>query len=127
MAHRGTVVQWELYNADLEPAVGREQGGQRRPVLIVSNDGFNRSFDVVTVLPLTKTAQKVRRVYSFEVMLPATAAGNPLDSIVMPQQIRTISKTRLLSRLGCLNDVSLRREIEDRILAHLGISLDAEN
>ena len=127
MAHRGTVVRWELYNADLEPAVGREQGGQRRPVLIVSNDGFNRSLDVVTVLPLTKTAQKVRRVYSFEVMLPATAAGNPLDSIVMPQQIRTISKTRLLSRLGCLNDVSIRREIEDRILDHLGISLDAED
>ena len=127
MAHRGTVVRWELYNADLEPAVGREQGGQRRPVLIVSNDGFNRSLDVVTVLPLTKTAQKVRRVYSFEVMLPATAAGNTLDSIVMPQQIRTISKTRLLSRLGCLNDVSIRREIEDRILDHLGISLDAED
>lgn len=43
----------------------------------------------------------------------------------MPQQIRTISTRRLLSRIGQLEGVALRREIEDRILDHLGISLNA--
>ena len=127
MAHLGSVLQWELYEADLDPAVGREQGGESRPVLIVSNDGFNRSFDVITVVPLTKTANKTRRVYAFEVVLPAAAAGNPLESIVMPQQIRTISKTRLLSRVGLLSDANLKRRIEDCILDHLGINLDSED
>ena len=120
-------MQWELYDADLDPAVGREQGGHSRPVLIVSNDGFNKSFDVVTVLPLTKTANRARSVYAFEVVLPMAAAGNPLESIVMPQQIRTISKTRLLSRIGFLSDLNIRRQIEDRLLDHLGISLDSED
>ncbi len=125
MAYLGAVLQWDLFEADLDPSVGREQGGESRPVLIVSNDGFNKVFDVVTVLPLTKTDGKKRRVYPFEVVMPAHLAGNPLESIIMPQQIRTISKHRLLSRIGQLEGVALRREIEDRILDHLGISLDA--
>ena len=125
MAFLRAVLQWELFEADLDPSVGREQGGESRPVLIVSNDGFNKVFDVVTVLPLTKTDGKKRRVYPFEVVMPAHFAGNPLESIIMPQQIRTISKNRLLSRIGQLEDVALRREIEDRILDHLDINLDA--
>lgn len=127
MAFLGSVFQWELFDADLDPSVGREQGGESRPVLIVSNDGFNKEFDVVTVLPLTKSDGKKRRVYPFEVVLPPHLAGNPLESIVMPQQIRTISKNRLLTRVGHLVDSQVRREIEDRILDHLGINLDAEN
>ena len=126
MAHVGSVFKWELFDSDLNPSVGREQGGDSRPVLIVSNDGFNKSFDVVTVLPLTKSEGKARIVYPFEVLLPSSLAGNALDSIVMPQQIRTISKLRLLARLGFLEDLEKRREIEDRILDHLGISLDDE-
>lgn len=126
MAHRGPVHQWEIYDADLEPSAGSEQRAARRPVLVVSNDGYNKYFETVTVLPLTKTANKARRVYLFEVLLPAAAAGNALESIVMPQQIRTIAKLRLLKRLGTLTDVALRREVEDRILDHLGVGFAVE-
>jgi mRNA interferase MazF len=118
------VLQWELYDADLEPVVGREQGGATRPVLIVSNDGYNTCFDTVIALPLTTAEGKRRRVYPFEVLLPAAAAGNALASIVMPQQIRTIAKIRLLTRRGRLADPSLRREIEDRLLDHLGVGFE---
>lgn len=126
MAYLGPVHQWELYSADLDPSVGREQAGVQRPVLVVSNDGFNRAFEVVTVLPLTKQTGKTRKAYPFEVRLPKNSAGNDLDSIIMPQQIRTISKLRLLERRGVLSDVALRREIEDRMLDHLGIDLEVE-
>lgn len=127
MAYSGPVLQWELYRADLNPSVGREQGGESRPVLIVSNDGFNKAFDVVTVLPLTKAEGKKRKVYPFEIVLAEGLAGNPMESIVMPQQVRTISRTRLLSRLGLLADVELRRGVEDRLLDHFGINLDVED
>lgn len=126
MAFAGAVSQWELFWADLNPAVGSEQGGHSRPVLIVSNDGFNRAFKVVTVLPITKLAGKHRQVFPFEVLLPAGSAGNELDSIIMPHQIRTISKTRLLEKIGTLENPDLRTAVEDRILDHLGISLDDE-
>lgn len=126
MAYASAVSQWDLFWADLNPAVGREPGGDSRPVLVVSNDGFNRAFDVTTVLPLTKLEGKKRQVFPFEVLLPAGSAGNDLDSIIMPQQIRTISRTRLLEKIGTLENSDLRTAVEDRILDHLGISLDDE-
>lgn len=126
MASTGPVLRWELYWADLEPVTGSEQGGQRRPVLVVSNDGFNAAFEVVTVLSLTSAAGKRRRVYPFEVFLPERLAGNAADSIVMPQQVRTISKMRLIERIGALRDPAKQEEIENRLLEHLGIEFEAE-
>ena len=121
MAFQGVVLRWDIFWVDLEPHVGREQGGERRPALVLSNDGFNAHFDVVTVLPLTKSAGKTRRVFEFEALLPAGVIRPEVESIVMPQQIRTISKLRLIQRAGALTDEHLRSQIEDRVLEHLGI------
>lgn len=126
MAHTGAVKRWELYWADLDPAVGSEQGGDRRPVLIVSNDGFNRAFDLVTVVSLTKLEGKRRKPYPFEVVLPPEVVGTGYTSIVMPQQIRTISRLRLLQRIGVVEDAAKREEIENRLLEHLDIEFEAE-
>lgn len=117
------VARWDLYWVDLEPTLGSEQGGER-PALIVSNDGFNAHFPVVTVVPLTGARLKRRRTYPFEVQLPRGAAGNAEDSIVMPQQVRTISRMRLRERIGVLSDRGLRAEIENRLLEHLGIAFE---
>jgi mRNA interferase MazF len=125
-AHTGSVTRWDLFWTDMDPAVGHEQGGARRPALVVSNDGFNAHFDIVTVIPLSKTSGKSRRVYPFEVLLPRGAAGNPEDSIAMPQQVRTISKMRLLESMGVLSDPALQEAIENRLLEHLGIELVPE-
>lgn len=126
MAHQGPVSRWEIYWVDLEPHVGSEQGGDRRPGIVVSNDGFNQHFDVVTVVPLTKREGKRRRVYPFEVLLPADTIGTGHESIIMPQQVRTISRLRLLERIGVLADEGLRAGIENRLLEHLGIEFEAE-
>ena len=126
MSHLGSVARWEIYWVDLEPHVGREQGGERRPAIVLSNDGFNANFDVVTVLPLTKREGKRRRVYPFEVLLPLDVAGAGFDSLVMPHQIRTISKLRLAERIGIIAEEGLRVEIENRVLEHLGIEFEAE-
>lgn len=125
MAHVGPVRRWEIYWVDLEPAVGSEQGGEHRPALVVSNDGFNQHFDVVTVVPMTKREGKRRRVYPFEVLAP-DLVGTGHGSIVMPQQIRTISKRRLLERAGVLEDEAIQIELENRLLEHLGIDFEAE-
>lgn len=117
--------RWDLVRVDLEPREGSEQGGTR-PALVVSNDGFNRHFPLVTVLPLTRLAGKGRKVYRFEVLLPAGAAGNPHESIVMPQQIRTVARARITDRVGALGSPELRRAIEVRILDHLGFGDDGE-
>ena len=109
--------QWAVYEADLDPTAGAEQKGQRS-VLIVSNEEFNQAMPNLTVLPLTSTQ---RRLYPSEVLLPSKVAGQPLDSIVMAHQIRTISKQRLGKVLGHLNDTTLRSEISEAMKEHLDI------
>jgi mRNA interferase MazF len=126
VAHAGEVRRWDVFWIDLEPHVGREQGGDRRLGIVVSNDGFNQHFGVVTIVPLTKLEGKQRQVYPFEVLLPKNVVGNELESIVMPQQVRTISKLRLLDRIGALESHESRAEIENRLLEHLGIEFEAE-
>lgn len=125
MAHIGAVARWELYWVDLEPHVGSEHGGERKPALVVSNDGFNHHFDVVTIVPLTRREGKRRRVYPFEVLAP-DLVGTGHETIVMPQQVRTISKRRLLERIGVVADQHIQTEIENRLLEHLGIAFEPE-
>lgn len=120
MTWSGVARRWDLLRVDLEPREGSEQGGAR-PALVVSNDGFNRHFPLLTVLPLTRSSGKRRPVYAFEVLLPAGAAGNAEESIVMPQQVRTVSRSRVSARLGSLADPTLREAVEERLLDHLGV------
>ena len=127
MAYVGAVRRWEIFWADLEPGVGSKQGRERRPVIVVSNDGYNRVFEVITVVPATKLEGKVRKPYTFEVLLPRKAITSKWASIVMPQQIRSISKRRLLDRIGTLDDDLLRTDIANRLLEHLGISFEADD
>lgn len=126
MVYLGPVRRWDTYWADLEPAVGREQKGDKRPVVVISNDGFNSTFDLVTVLSITKLEGKKRKVYPFEVVLPKGAVTPEWASIVMVQQIRAISKLRLLERIGAIEDESQRAEIESRLLEHLDIEFEKD-
>jgi len=127
VAYTGPVRRWDTYWADLDPSVGSEQGGEKRPVIVISNDGYNRVFDVVTVLSLTKLEGKKRKVYPFEVVLPKGTIASEWSSIVMPQQIRAISKKRLLEPIGTVDDEMLRAEIENRLLDHLDIAFEADD
>lgn len=123
---RDGVRRWDFFWADLNFPVGSEQGGERRPVLVVSNDGFNEASPLVTVLPLTKLEGKQRKVYAHEVLLAREVVDTGFASIVMPQQIRTISKERLLERITSLQDVEKQEEIVSRLLEHLDIEFEAE-
>lgn len=109
--------RWSLFDAYLDPVRGSEQRG-RRPVLVVSNEDFNQAMPNLTVLPLT-SAQ--RELYPSEVMLPSGMAGQPLDSIVLAHQVRTISKERLGARVGFLNDPDARSAIEAALRDHFDL------
>jgi mRNA interferase MazF len=112
--------QWQVVRAQLDPVRGSEQAGER-PVLVVSREVLNKALPVVCVLPLT-SRRAGRRVYSSEVLLPAGQAGLPSDSIAMAHQIRVVSKERLISSYGWLQDEDLR----SRVRAAIRLCLDVE-
>jgi mRNA interferase MazF len=110
-------LQWAVMEASLSPIVGAEQKGIR-PVLVVSNEEFNQAMPNVTVLPLTSTK---RDLYPSEMLLPAGKGGQPLESIIMSHQIRTISKRQLGRLLGYLTDPVIRNEVREAIKEHLSL------
>ena len=86
-------------------------------MIVVSNP-------VVTVVPLTKREGQKRRTYLFEVVIPAKLARNPVEHIVMPDQLSPNDTPRVLEPLGRVAVAAVRRAIEDRIIEHLGIAFD---
>lgn len=92
----------EVYDARLEPVEGSEQGGTR-PVIIVSRDAINAYSPVVLAIPCT-TYQTGKRVYPTQVLIQSPNGGLINDSIAMADQVRVLSKTRLLRLRGMLSD-----------------------
>lgn len=99
--------QYDVYLADLNPTVGREQFG-KRPVLIISNN-YENLLERVTIIPIT-SLKDGRKVYPNELLLK-----NELEvpSILLCQQIRTISKNRLIKKLTSIDNFITRKKIID--------------
>lgn len=97
--------QYDIYLADLNPTVGREQFG-KRPVLIISNN-YENLLDVVTIIPIT-SLKDGRKIYPNELLLQDELEK---PSILLCQQIRTISKSRLIKRLTTIDNFITRKEI----------------
>lgn len=123
---RGRISRWEIYAVDLNRASAGDVV-KRQLAVVFSSDGFNGHFDVVTVLPLSARPERSRHVYEFEVLLPPAALACGIRSIVMPHQIRTISKGRLRDQVGFVADEEWRPTIQRRVLEHMGILFEPEN
>jgi mRNA interferase MazF len=95
----------EVYDARLEPVEGSEQGGTR-PVIIVTRDAINAYSPVVLAVPCT-TYKTGKRVYPTQVLIQASNSGLTSDSIAMADQVRVLSKTRLLRLRGILSDEAM--------------------
>ena len=91
----------EIYEARLEPVEGSEQG-VILPVIIVSRDAINQSSPLIIIVPVT-TFKKSRRIYPSQIVIKAPAGGLTVDSIVLGEQLRAISKSRLLNFRGIIN------------------------
>ena len=107
----------EIYYANLSPAVGSEMD-KHHPVLVVSNDANNRAASTLTILPITSN---VSRVYPFEVLLNSEDSGLPKPSKVQAQQVRTISKQRIVGEVAGSLSGELMQLVYAALKLHLGL------
>ena len=106
----------EVWLADLNPTRGHEQAG-RRPVLVVSDDLFNRGpAGLAIVLPMTST---VRNVPSHVPVSPPEG-GVKGRTAILCEGVRSVSVERLVVRWGAV-DRKTMATVEDclRILLRL--------
>src|SRR5215470_5528996 len=100
----------EIWSVNLDPTKGREQAG-RRPALVLSVDQFNHGpAELVVVIPITSKAKGI----PFHVSVNPPEGGLNQLSFIKCEDVRSISKERLIQRLGVVTDQTLD-EVEDRV------------
>src|SRR5580658_2049667 len=101
----------EVYWADLAPRSGSQQTG-RRPVVLVSHDGFNLASDwrSVIVVPISTSASQAKRGPTV-VQIPGGVAGLPKASVAICHQVTTLDRAKLSKRIGMLSP-DLARGVE---------------
>ncbi|MBI5505017.1 MAG: type II toxin-antitoxin system PemK/MazF family toxin [Deltaproteobacteria bacterium] len=100
--------RYEIRWTTLDPAAGAEMA-KTRPSVIVSLDVLNRRLETVTVCPLTSQLHPTWRS-----RMQVRCGGRPAEVAV--DQIRTISKARLGTKIGSLSEdeaAALRRMITE--------------
>jgi mRNA interferase MazF len=90
-----------------------------RPALIIQNDTANRFSHMTIVAPITSTVRFP--LNPVHVLLTANRnTGLAVVSVVVFNQIRAVDLTRLVKRLGAVDDESTER-VDEAILISLGI------
>jgi mRNA interferase MazF len=90
--------------------------------VIVSNDGANTTAarlgrGVITVVPVTSN---VRRIYPFQVLLPAEECGLRQDSKAQAEQVRSIALERIGATIGRVSP-PLMDTLDDALRLHLAL------
>lgn len=100
----------EVWSVELDPTRGREQQG-KRPALIVSTNGFNKSpADLVVLIPITSKGKGI----PWHVEIDPPEGGVKSKSFIMCEAVRSVSKERLVQRWGAVSAATLD-EVEDRL------------
>jgi mRNA interferase MazF len=101
------ILRGDIRWADLNPAKGHEQAGQR-PVLVLSHDVFNERSG--TVIAVAMTSQEPRA--GFPLTMESKAAGLKKRSWIKISQIRSLSVDRMGGRLGRASEEELARIVD---------------
>jgi len=110
----------DVHWADLVPRSGSEQMG-RRPVIVVSHDGFNKTpgWRSVIVVPISTSSSQGKRGPTV-IELSGGTAGLPKTSFAVCHQVTTLDRGKLTKRVGSLPSESLR-EVEEGLKAAMDL------
>lgn len=106
----------DIWLVDLNPTKGREQSGTR-PALVVSVNTFNHGpADLVIVLPITSVEKRI----PLHIGIDPPEGGLRARSFVKCEDVRSISKRRLLDRWGSVSAGTMS-SVEDRVRILMGL------
>lgn len=101
----------DLWLVDLNPIKGQEQAGIR-PVVIISGNAMNQYFSLVLICPLST---RIKNFLGNVVIEPNSRNGLDETSEILTFQIRSISKNRLIKKIGSIKSDQLE-EVERSVI-----------
>jgi mRNA interferase MazF len=110
----------EIWLVHLGSGLGHEQAGQR-PVLVVSDDAFNAGpAGLVMVVPLTSKVAKSKNIPA-HIRVDPPEGGLRTPSVILCDQVRTLSKDRLGNAPWGSISASTLAEVEKILRVLLGL------
>ena len=113
-----TINMFDLFYADLSKNTVRSEQGGIRPVIVIQNDTGNKYSPTIIVLPITSEIKKIN-IPTHCVLRKSEENGLAMDSMVLAEQIRVIDKSRLLEKLGYIENVNEQNDIINAYLANI--------
>ena len=111
-----SVERGNIVIVDLAGATGSEQG-KMRPVVVIQNDIGNRHSPTTIVVPLTSKLKK--KGMKTHVFIEKTKEnGLSEDSVALCEQVRTIDKSRIKTKIGKISDLATMKNIYNGYVAN---------
>ena len=95
MVNSGDVKRFDVFLVNLDPTVGHEIQ-KTRPAVVISPDEMNQNISTVIIAPMTTKS------HAYPTRVPCTFEGK--EGWVVLDQIRTVDKARLVSKLGEMDE-----------------------
>ncbi len=114
--------RYEIWFADLGDHYGTSVQSGNRPVLVISNDVGNQYSQTLTVIPLTTKLKRMDMPTHIILTEDDCCMFRPQtlqDSVLLAEQITTIAKSALCSRLCRVTSKERKREIEQAVATQL--------
>lgn len=113
-----TIKMFDIFYANLSKnTVGSEQGGIR-PVIVIQNDIGNKFSPGVIILPITSEIKKIN-LPTHCLIHKDSKNGLCSDSMVLAEQIRVVDKSRLLEKIGHINNEKDKENIIKAYFANI--------
>lgn len=106
--------QFDIIYVNLDKKIGSEQSGIR-PALVIQNDLGNLHCPTILILPLTTQLKKINQP-THVVVEKSEENGLKTDSMILAEALTSISKERIIKRIGHIYD---EKEQEQIITAYL--------
>ncbi|HEC93176.1 MAG TPA: type II toxin-antitoxin system PemK/MazF family toxin [Candidatus Atribacteria bacterium] len=110
----------DIIYVDLEPRIGSETG-KRRPCLVIQNNVINKHAPTTVIVVITsKRRLEHKKKYPTHVWIDKGVGNLKTDSIIQCEQIRTIDKRRIKSKISHLDD-DFMQKVEEAVKIVLSI------
>ena len=119
---QSNIRKYGIYWVNLGDSNTKLQGeqGNTRPCICVSNEKCNKFSPTITLIPLSSKTHKLDKVPTHVLLIPSPTNGLTSESLILCEQVITLSRKRITGYIGEITNEILRLKIRKALDIQLG-------